>query len=121
MTRRGHSDHRGGRWGMGPVARMKYPVLLLVLAGAGCASTDPYQRPGMWHPAGVNDANLRAMVAVPSDLVVGAPSGPGGGGQAAAALDRARHDRVRPLPASAIAKIGPPATAAAPPAGAETN
>ena len=85
-------------------------MLLLALALAGCADTDPYERPGVWRPNGANDANLRAMVAVPSDLVQGVPDAPGDGQQAALALDRARRDRVRPLPDSAIAKVLPVAT-----------
>jgi len=77
-----------------------------LLAIAGCAATDPYEREGVWRPNNANEANLRAMVAVPSDLVVGVSS-PSSGQQAAAALDRYRNDKVRLLPDSAIAKIIP--------------
>ncbi len=73
---------------------------------AGCDATDPYMRDGTWRPNDANEANLRVMVASPSDLVQGVPS-QGDGQQAAAALDRYRNDKVRTLPDSAIAKIIP--------------
>ncbi len=79
--------------------------LALLLLLAGCEAIDPTTREGMWHPNGANDTNLRAMVAVPADLVRGRTPEGGDGQQAAAALDRARHDKVRPLPDSAIAKL----------------
>jgi hypothetical protein len=80
-------------------------LLLLVLALAGCNRTDPYLREGAWHPNGANEANLRAMVAVPADLATATPAGPADGGLAAAALDRLRHGRVTPLPDSGLAQI----------------
>ena len=82
-------------------------VLLLL---AGCDITDPYEREGVWRPNYANDANLRAMVASPSDLVRGV-DGPGGDGQqAAAALDRQRQDKPRKLPDSGVANIVPVST-----------
>ena len=53
--------------------RMRLMAGLLVLAPvlAGCTVppySDPFDRPGSWQPSGVNDANLRAMVAEPSHL-----------------------------------------------------
>ena len=80
--------------------------LLALLVLAGCDVTDPYMREGMWRPNDANESNLRAMVASPSDLVRGTPS-EGNGQQAAAALDRYRNDKLRPLPDSAVAKITP--------------
>lgn len=41
---------------------------LLVLLGA-CG--DPFDRPGTWHAAGINQANLDAAVVRKSDLAVG--------------------------------------------------
>jgi hypothetical protein len=99
-------------------------ALLLLLVGlAACNQIDPYTRPGNWRPNGANDANLRAMVAVPADLVVATPASPADGQQAAAAVDRLRHDTVRALPDSGLAQItpvsggSPSAPAAAPPTG----
>jgi hypothetical protein len=80
-------------------------VLPLLIALAGCDKTDPYLREGVWHPNGANEVNLRAMVAVPADLATASPADPADGGLAAAALNRLRHDRVRPLPDSGVAQL----------------
>ena len=98
-------------------------VLLVVLAG--CAQTDPYQREGVWRPNGANEANLRAMVVVPSDLAIATHASGADGQLAAAALSRLHHDHVRPLPDSGLAQVvpvsngtaAPPATAATPGSG----
>ncbi len=79
----------------------------LALALAGCDAMDPYRREGTWRPNGANDADLRAMVVSPSDLVWGVSSLDGNGQQAAAALDRYRNDKVRLLPDTGLAKIVP--------------
>lgn len=78
-----------------------------------CDMMDPYRRDGVWRPNGSNDANLRAMVAVPADLAQGVAASGGDGQQAAAALDRYRNDKVRALPDSAIAKVVPVSTGSA--------
>jgi hypothetical protein len=80
---------------------------IALLALAACDVTDPYLRDGVWRPDGTNDANLRAMVASPSDLVRGVSSAGGDGQQAAAAIDRYRNDKMRLLPDSGIAKLVP--------------
>ena len=95
-------------------------ALFVLLCLAGCDATDPYLRAGAWRPNGANDADLRAMVAVPSDLALGTPAAPADGAQAAAAVTRLRHDHVRPLLDSGLAQIvpvsgAPPATAPAAP------
>jgi hypothetical protein len=104
---------------------MSRPItLFLLLCLAGCDATDPYSRPGVWRPSGANDANLRAMVAAPSDLALAPPASPADGALSVAALARLRQDRVRPLLNSGLARITPvdsgsPAAApAAPPPGA---
>jgi type IV pilus biogenesis protein CpaD/CtpE len=84
------------------------PHLLFIsvlLALAGCAETDPYEREGVWRPNGANDANLRAMVANPADLARGVGDGRGNSQQAEAAIERLRADKVKALPASGIAQI----------------
>ena len=87
---------------------LPYPLIgILMLALAGCDATDPYLRRGVWRPNGANEANLRAMVVSPSDLVRGVDSAAGNGQQAAAALDRLRNDKPRLLPDSAVAKVVP--------------
>jgi hypothetical protein len=95
--------------------RSLLPVLLLFALG-GC--TDPFLRAGTWHPEGVNDANLRAMILDPRDLDRGA-SEPGTNGQlAAAAVTRLRRGNVKPLADSGISKIGASATPEASPTSA---
>lgn len=90
-------------------------ALLVLLCLVGCDRIDPYSRAGAWRPNGANDADLRAMVTVPSDLVLATPAGPADGAMAAAALARLRGGRVRPLLDSGLAQIvvgGAPAAAA---------
>jgi type IV pilus biogenesis protein CpaD/CtpE len=82
-------------------------VIVLALAVAGCASTDPYERPGVWHPTGVNAANLRAMVSVPSDLAIGRGDNRGNAEPMAVALDRYHHDTVLALPTTSVSSVGP--------------
>jgi len=80
-------------------------ALLLLFALAGCQMTDPYLRAGAWRPNGANEANLRAMVVMPADLVAAAPAGRADGDLAAAAVDWLHHDHVRALPDSGVAQI----------------
>jgi hypothetical protein len=93
------------------------PLLLLIVL-AGCAQTDPYRREGAWHPNGANDSNLRAMIVVPSDLVLGARASPTAGELATAPMSRLYHDKVRPLPDTGLAQIVPVSSGSAPPAAA---
>ena len=87
---------------------LRRQLLYAALLGlSGCAAMDPYRREGDWRPNNANDDNLRAMVASPSDLVRGVGAEGGDGRQAAAALDRLRNDKLRPLPDSAVAKVVP--------------
>lgn len=99
-------------------------VLPLLAALAGCGAIDPLTRPGVWHPIGANDANLRATVANPQDLVNGAASPLADGTLAAAAVARYHADRVKPLPDSGLAAItlqGSGSSAAAAPAAPGQN
>jgi hypothetical protein len=93
------------------------PLLLLLLAA--CDQTDPYERTGVWRPNLANEINLRAMVEAPSDLATATQTARADGGMAAAAVARLRHDQVRPLLDSGLARIlpvngGDPAAAPAP-------
>jgi hypothetical protein len=81
------------------------PILLLLLATAACTQTDSFNRPGAWHSNGANEQNLRAMIAVPEELVQGTGATGADAQTAAAAVTRLREDRVRPLPASNVATI----------------
>ncbi|WP_376089146.1 hypothetical protein ACE7GA_17430 [Roseomonas sp. CCTCC AB2023176] len=71
-------------------------LLLLPLLGA---CTDDFSRPGTWQATGINDVNLRAMLANPGDLQHGAVLPGGNGTTGAAAVTRLNQDRLRPLPA----------------------
>lgn len=83
-------------------------LLLLLLAAGGCSASPGWQhdREGAWTPSGVNDHNLRQMVADPAHLHWGIgtdrPVGPG----AADAVERLNPDRVRRLPDTGIVRIG---------------
>ena len=90
---------------------------LPLLTMAGCAQIDPLTKEGVWRPTGANDVNLRAMVAVPSDLAYGRAARTSDGNFAARAVDRLRTGRVYPLPDSGISKIGAGSNSAQPAAG----
>jgi hypothetical protein len=77
---------------------------LLVLGG--CAQIDPLNKEGVWRPTGANDANLRAMVAVPSDLAYGRAARTSDGRLAAQAVERLRTGKVYPLHDVGISKLG---------------
>ena len=80
------------------------PAALVAMTSllAGCTATDPLHRQGLWEPSMTNQANLEAMVAVPSDLVRGVPDDHLASGQTAtSAVDRQRNDIAYPLPAPA--------------------
>jgi hypothetical protein len=101
--------------------RLSLCFIPCLLAGlAGCS--DPYLQAGTWHATGVNNDNLRAMVADPADLVRGV-SQPGTDGQlAAAAVARLRTGHMKALQGDSIARIGAasaaaPASSASPAAG----
>ena len=79
--------------------------LLAAMSLAGCASTDPLTRDGLWQPSGANEANLAAMVANPADLIQGRGAEGSDGQRAAAAVARLRTDHVKTLPDSGIARF----------------
>ncbi len=83
-------------------------LLLPALLATACSYIDPYERPGVWVPTGVSDADLRAEVADPMDLVRGTGE-PGSVGETAAlAVSKYRADHVRPLPAGDTGQPGQP-------------
>ena len=81
-------------------------VAVTALTLAACAAIDPFERPGVWQPIGSNDLNRELQVARPTDLVLGRGTADSDGIQAAAAVDRLAHDKVKALPQSEIAPIG---------------
>jgi hypothetical protein len=83
---------------------MRRAVLMVLLLG-GCEQIDPFTRPGAWRPGGANEANLRTHVADPSTLDRGIEDWRSDGAVTAAAVQRYRTDRVKPLAASGVARI----------------
>jgi hypothetical protein len=99
------------------MCRLSLLLRLFLMAGAAalCGCSDPYLREGTWHATGVNNDNLRVMVADPTDLKWGA-SQPGTNGQlVAAAVTRLRAGQVKQLPDDSISKIGSSGSSAATP------
>jgi hypothetical protein len=84
------------------IKRTLAPALsaLALVALAGCAEipSDQFDRPGTWQPTGVNDANLRAMLVNPNDMVVGQAARGSSGILANASVTRVLTDNVKPLP-----------------------
>ncbi len=77
----------------------------LLVAGCDTYLTDPYQRPGTYNPTGVNDANLRVMVANPHDLVEGTGAGASTGAEAAPPVARLLSGKRYPLPQLNAAEV----------------
>lgn len=77
---------------------MRAALILSFLGSAGCADVDPYRRPGVWRPSGVNAANIASSVVQPADLVRGRGARHADGEQAASAVQRMRdtapHERA---------------------------
>ena len=70
---------------------------LLLLAGLTACDRDPYEAPGTWQSKGLNDANLRVMVANPHDLVEGDAAAGTTGNSAVPAVQRLVDDKRRGL------------------------
>jgi hypothetical protein len=81
-------------------------ALTAVLCLTGCDAIDPFKRPGLWRPAGINEMNFDTQVANSRDLRMGHGSTTVDGETAAAPVDRLRRDKMRPLPAASISSIG---------------
>jgi hypothetical protein len=86
------------------IARLAACASLFGVAACGPAY-DPLLREGLWYPDHANRANLVATVANPADLVRGSSSSGTDGQLAAAAVERLRNDKLKPLPASDVADV----------------
>nr|WP_294517573.1 hypothetical protein [uncultured Rhodopila sp.] len=81
-------------------------LILVALSLAACQNiADPSYSSGTWKPAHVNEANLQAMIANPADLDHGHGDGRTSAVLAAAAIDRLRTDKVKPLATTGLADI----------------
>ncbi len=100
------------------------PTLRLILTGValltlgGCTHWNEYRGiPAggdavLWRPDGAPKANFEAQIALPSDLTQGRGTSTHDAQNAANAIDRLRHDRSVPLPASSISSMGQASTSA---------
>ena len=86
-------------------------LAVLALTIGGCVEADPYRRPDVWYPTGVNSGNIAAMVAKPRDMIVGRGVNETDARQAVGGIDRIWLDGPRVLPK---ADAAPAAGAAAP-------
>ncbi|MDB5316894.1 MAG: hypothetical protein JWO26_2466 [Rhodospirillales bacterium] len=79
---------------------LRMSALGLVLLGLTGCLDDPFERPGTWRPAGVQDRNLRAMIADPENLNRGEAAFSDRGAAGSNAATRLLTEQRRPLPAS---------------------
>ena len=93
-----------------PSSILRISAAALLLGLAGCID-DPFERPGTWPPAGVNDRNLRAMIADPEDLERGSAALRERGAAGSNAATRLLTEQRRPLPATASSRLGNEAAA----------
>ncbi len=85
----------------------KHRLFLFLLLLAGCAGGgDDYARPGTWAPSGVNDANLRAMLANPADATQGQAARTERAVPATLAIRRLERDNRRPLLNTNASRVG---------------
>lgn len=97
---------------MTPLPFRKHPrmralaALAAIFCLTGCEVVDPFTRPGLWRPAGINEMNFEAQLANVGDLQMGRGTATIDGETAAAPVDRLRRDKPRPLPTSSISTIG---------------
>lgn len=73
-------------------------LLSLALLLAGCDHFDNYQRTDVWHPSGVNAANLAATVVDQHDLVRGKSVAGADAERATSAIERLRKGGSKAIP-----------------------
>src|SRR4051794_38269756 len=86
--------------------RNHWLVVLVLVSGCTYDPFDPYQRPGTWNPDGSNNANLRAMVVNPHDLVQGTGTSVSTGAVAAPPVERVLTGNRYPLPDLNASTVG---------------
>jgi hypothetical protein len=85
---------------------MKFLLPFVVLLALGACAADPFEQdqfaqPGTWAPTNDNDANLRAMVENPHDLVAGRPMDGALGAEAAVPVKQLLAGKRAALPTTA--------------------
>ena len=91
------------------------------LAIGGCSDQPEIDRPGTWKPTGLNDRNLRAMIADPQDLYAGESAPTTRGNGASRAVTRLLTDRRRQLLNVSLSRIAPAQDATDTPLGGATG
>jgi hypothetical protein len=81
-------------------------ALLGLMLSLGACTDDPFERPGTWRPAGVNEANLRAQVTDPAVLQRGLGAGTDRGQQGATAVTALEAGKRPRVPSTALTIIG---------------
>lgn len=87
------------------------PILALAILTASCAPDtyfppNDYDRAGTWQAQGINDRNLRAMVADPAHLQQGVGAATDRGQAGAAAVNQQEQGRIPRLPAGLTTTVG---------------
>jgi hypothetical protein len=76
---------------------MRATTLLLCLLALGGCNREPFLQDGTWHAEGLNDRNLRAMVADPAHLQRGIGTDTARGNTATTAVQSLEQGKVREL------------------------
>ena len=84
---------------------LRSATIVLLISAAGCTQ-DPFERPGTWQPARVNEQNLRAMVQDERHLSRGVAAISERGNAGANATTRLFIERRRALPAVRSSTVG---------------
>lgn len=87
------------------------PILALAILTASCAPDtyfppNDFDRAGTWQAQGINDRNLRAMVADPAHLQQGVGAATDRGLQGAAAVNQLERGQRPSLPAGITSSVG---------------
>ena len=93
-------------------SRISLLVIVTAFSAAGCSDPE-IDRPGTWKPTGINDQNLRAMLANPQDSYNGTGALTSRGDSGSRAVARLLADRRRALLDASLSHIAPSSGAAA--------
>ena len=78
----------------------------IVALPLGACTDDPFERPGTWRPAGVNEANLRAQVVDPAMLERGVGASTDRGQQGAAPITTLEAGKRPAVPTTRLTGVG---------------
>lgn len=81
-------------------------LLGLVVLPLGACTEDPFERPGTWRPAGINEANLRAQVTDPAVLERGVGAGTDRGQQGSMPITTLEAGKRPAVPTTRLTGVG---------------